>query len=52
MLFVWHDVDGEVIGTTPLEIEALRPGVDARFVLDLADEVVPDGRPDAVFWVR
>ena len=52
VLFVWHDEFGEVIATAPLEIDVLRPGIDARFELDLADEVVPDGRPDAVFWVR
>jgi hypothetical protein len=52
VLFVWHDAAGSVIGTAPLDIDLLRPGVDARFDLDLSDEVVPDGRPDAVFWVR
>lgn len=52
VLFVWHDETGAVVATAPLEIGLLRPGVDARFELDLADEVVPDGRPDAVFWVR
>ena len=52
VLFVWHDEVGAVIATAPLEIDLLRPGVDARFVLDLTAEVVPDGRPDAVFWVR
>ncbi len=52
VLFVWHDEAGAVIGTAPLEIEVLRPGVDARFALDLAEEILPDGRPDAVFWIR
>ena len=52
MLFVWHDDGGAVIGTAPLEIEVLRPGVDARFALDLTEEILPDGRPDAVFWIR
>lgn len=52
VLFVWHDEAGSVIGTAPLDIERLRPGVDARFELDLTDEVVPEGRPDAVFWIR
>jgi len=52
VLFVWHDEDGAVIATAPLAIDVLRPGVDARFALDLSDEVVPEGRPDAVFWVR
>ena len=52
VLFVWHDEVGAVIATAPLAIDVLRPGVDARFALDLSDEVVPEGRPDAVFWVR
>jgi hypothetical protein len=52
VLFVWHDDATDVIGTAPLDIEVLRPGVDARFTIDLSTEVVPDGRPDAVFWVR
>ena len=51
VLFIWHDPEGEVIGTAPLEIDLLRPGIDARFTLDLSDEVVPDGRPDSAVWV-
>ena len=50
ILFVWRDDAGDIVATTPLEIDVLRPGVDARFAIDLADEVVPDGRPDTVFW--
>ena len=52
VLFVWHDEAGAVIATAPLAIELLRPGVDARFSIDLSAEVVPEGRPDAEFWVR
>lgn len=52
VLFVWHDEVGSVIATAPLAIDVLRPGVDARFELDLSEEVVPEGRPDTVFWVR
>jgi hypothetical protein len=52
VLFVWHDDVGAVIGTAPLDIELVRPGVDARFELDLTEEILPDGRPDAVFWIR
>jgi hypothetical protein len=52
VLFVWHDEAGAVIATAPLAIDVLRPGVDARFTLDLSAEVVPEGRPDAEFWVR
>lgn len=52
VLFIWHDEVGAVIATAPLAIDVLRPGVDARFALDLSDEGVPEGRPDVVFWVR
>ena len=52
LLFVWHDEGGAVIATAPLAIDVLRPGVDARFVIDLSTEIVPEGRPDAEFWVR
>ncbi len=52
VLFAWHDDVGAVIGTAPLAIDVLRPGVDARFALDLTEEILPDGRPDAVFWIR
>ncbi|MDG1265866.1 MAG: hypothetical protein P8O03_06025 [Ilumatobacter sp.] len=52
LLFVWHDDNGDVIATAPLEIDRLRSGVDARFSIDLSIEVVPDGPPDAEFWVQ
>jgi hypothetical protein len=51
-LFVWRDEEGAVVATAPLSIGVLRPNVEARFSIDLADEVVPDGRPSSVFWVR
>lgn len=53
-VFVWRDQgeqDGAVIGMAIQPIDEIRPGVDARFVLDLTDQNVPDGRPDDVFWV-
>lgn len=52
VLFVWRDEDGAVVATAPLSIDVLRPNIDARFSVDLSEEVVPDGRPDSVFWVR
>ncbi len=52
LLFVWHDEEEAVVATAPLGIDVLRAGVDARFVLDLGEEVVPEGRPDTVFWIR
>ena len=53
-VFVWREdgrEDGDVIGMAIQPIDEIRPGVDARFVLDLTDQNVPDGRPDDVFWV-
>ena len=50
ILFVWHDDDGQVAASVPLVVDALRPAVDARFDVDLAEERVPDGPPDAIVW--
>jgi len=51
-VFVWRDEDaGDVIGMAIQPIDEIRPGVDARFVLDVAGENLPDSRPDDVFWV-
>lgn len=51
MLLVWRDDAGEIVATVPTPISRVRPGVDARFEIDLTDEGVPDGRPDDVMWV-
>lgn len=51
MLLVWRDEAGDIVATVPTPISRVRPGVDARFEIDLADEQVPDGRPDDVMWV-
>ncbi len=50
MVLLWFDDDGEVIASVPQAVDRVRPGVDARFEIDLSDEVVPDGRPDSVVW--
>lgn len=52
MVLVWRDDAGDVVAAVPVAIERVRPGVDARFVVELFDEMVPEGRPDTVFWVR
>lgn len=49
-LFVWRDEVGDVVAAIPLDVERVRPGIDARFELDLDGEPVPDGLPDDVFW--
>jgi len=52
MVLLWLDDDGEVLAAVPQPVDRVRPDVDARFEIDLRDEVVPDGRPDAVVWTR
>lgn len=51
MLLVWRDDAGDIVATVPTPISRVRPGVDARFEIDLTDERVPDRRPDDVMWV-
>ena len=50
MVLLWLGDDGEVVAAVPQPVEQVRPAVDARFDIDLDDEVVPDGRPDSVVW--
>lgn len=52
MVMLWLDDAGEVMAAVPRPVDLVRPDVDARFEVDLGDEVVPDGRPDAVVWTR
>lgn len=52
MVLLWFDDDGEVVAAVPRSVEQVRPDLDARFEIDLRDEVVPDGRPDSVIWTR
>jgi hypothetical protein len=52
MVLVWRNDAGEVVAAVPVGIDQVRPGVDARFVVDLVEEMVPEGRPDTVFWLR
>lgn len=52
MVLLWSDEDGEVVAAVPVLVDRVRPAVDARFDIDLLDEVVPDGRPDSVVWTR
>lgn len=52
MVLLWLDDAGDVVAAVPQPVERVRPDVDARFDIDLGDEVVPDGRPDTVVWTR
>jgi hypothetical protein len=52
MVLVWRDDVGDVVAAVPVAVDRVRPGVDARFVVDLLEEMVPEGRPDTVFWLR
>jgi hypothetical protein len=52
MVLLWFDADGEVVAAVPQPVGQVRPDVDARFDIDLSDEVVPEGRPDSVIWTR
>jgi hypothetical protein len=52
MVLLWFDAEGEVVAAVPQPVEQVRPDVDARFDIDLSNEVVPQGRPDAVIWTR
>lgn len=52
MVLLWFDDAGEVVAAVPQPVEQVRADVDARFDIDLGDEVVPEGRPDAVIWTR
>ena len=49
-VLVWRDDGGEVAAVASRPIERLRPGVDARFALDLAGSAVPSGPPDEIMW--
>ncbi|MFK7917104.1 MAG: hypothetical protein AB8G14_03410 [Ilumatobacter sp.] len=51
MLLVWRDEGGDIVATVPAPISRVRPGVDARFDIDLSGEQVPAGVPDDVMWV-
>jgi hypothetical protein len=52
MVLVWRDDADDVVAAVPVAVERVRPGVDARFEVQLFDEMVPEGRPDTVFWLR
>ena len=50
IVFVWRAEDSDaVVASVIYAVERVRPGVDARFEVDLAGEDVPDGEPDATF---
>jgi len=50
MVFVWRaEGSDEVVASVIYDVERVRPGVDARFEIDVAGEDLPDGEPDGVF---
>ncbi|MEP4648972.1 MAG: hypothetical protein ABJ314_02235 [Ilumatobacter sp.] len=52
MVLLWFDEAGEVVAAVPQRVDRVRPGVEARFDIDLSTEPVPDGDPDSVVWTR
>ena len=52
MVLLWFDDAGDVVAAVPQPVDQVRPDVDARFEIDLSEEVVPEGRPDSIVWTR
>lgn len=50
MVLAWRDDAGDIATAIVYDIDRLRPGVDARFAIDVDAQGAPDGMPDDVFW--
>ena len=47
---IWRDEEGAVVAAIFYDVAEVRPGVDARFEIDLDGPAIPDGPPAEVLW--